>query len=197
MLTMNSLVPFAFSAPVRLEILSNTPGRIRLRFLPECRDPELMNQVSEAARLMLDSVKTVRLNPTIGTLTVIYGAGTVDITELDQTLTAFGIEFVTETSKLADTNASEQLKQVLSGWNNRVNHATGGTSDLRFLIPLLLGLLSLRQILNKNSPRLRLAPWYMLAWYAFDSFMQLNRANGAVLKHESTSPTISSSKIAK
>lgn len=174
--TANQLFPMNLSSPVRLEILSNTSGRIRLRFLPECRDLELMTEVSTTARLMLGSAKTVRLNPTIGTLTITYETGELDITELGQTLTALGIEFVTETPNVAGANVSEQLKQVVSGWNKRVNHATGGTSDLRVLVPFFLGLLALRQVLNKNSPRLRLAPWYMLAWYAFDSFMQLNRS---------------------
>jgi hypothetical protein len=30
-----------------------------------------------------------------------------------------------------------------------------------------------RQMVSK-SPRLNTAPWYVLAWYAFDSFMKLN-----------------------
>jgi hypothetical protein len=51
--------------------------------------------------------------------------------------------------------------------------ATAGSVDLRFLFPLLLSLLALRQIFTK-SPGLKTSHWYVLAWYAFDSFMKLN-----------------------
>jgi hypothetical protein len=40
-------------------------------------------------------------------------------------------------------------------------------------MPLFLSLLALRQLFSK-SPRLKTAPWYILAWYAFDSFLKLN-----------------------
>jgi len=45
--------------------------------------------------------------------------------------------------------------------------------DLRFLFPLILTLLALQQLFSK-SPCLNTAPWYILAWYAFDSFLKLN-----------------------
>jgi hypothetical protein len=45
--------------------------------------------------------------------------------------------------------------------------------DLRFLFPLSLSLLALRQLLVKGW-QLELIPWYVLAWYAFDSFIKLH-----------------------
>jgi hypothetical protein len=49
--------------------------------------------------------------------------------------------------------------------------ATDG-QDLRALLPLGVGLLALRQALRGRG-RLDDAPWYVLGWYAFDSFWKL------------------------
>jgi hypothetical protein len=51
--------------------------------------------------------------------------------------------------------------------------ARGTGSDLRLLAPLTLGLLALRRA-ARNGPRLGDAPWYVLAWYAWESYTKLN-----------------------
>nr|OEJ74038.1 hypothetical protein BH720_16560 [Desertifilum tharense IPPAS B-1220] len=86
----------------------------------------------------------------------------------------------TPTGKLT---ATTKLTRAIARLNQRVNLATEGTMDLRFLFPLLLALLSLRQMFSK-SPRLNTAPWYILAWYAFDSFMKLNSQEDKVATPE-------------
>ena len=61
-------------------------------------------------------------------------------------------------------------------FNKKFEQATSGEVDLRFLFPLGLSLLAVRQILVKGW-QLELIPWYVLAWYSFDSFIKLNGAN--------------------
>ena len=51
--------------------------------------------------------------------------------------------------------------------------ATGG-HDLRLLVPMGFAVLSLRQ-LRRGDQRLRDAPWYLLGWYAFESFTKLQQ----------------------
>jgi hypothetical protein len=48
-----------------------------------------------------------------------------------------------------------------------------GRADLRTLLPVGLGALAVREVL---SGRAVAAPWYVLAWYAFDSFTRFRQA---------------------
>ncbi len=57
--------------------------------------------------------------------------------------------------------------------NKRVSHATEGVIDLRMLVPAGLAALSLRQLL-RTGPQLARMPWYVLAYYAFDTFIKLH-----------------------
>jgi hypothetical protein len=57
----------------------------------------------------------------------------------------------------------------MSDLNEQVRQATNGFADLQMLLPLGLGALALKQLLDKG-PELEELPWYTLAWYAFDSF---------------------------
>ncbi len=59
-----------------------------------------------------------------------------------------------------------------------INRAVGQRlpGDLRLLVPLALGLLSLRQF-ARGDDRLSEAPWYLLAWYASESFSKLQPAS--------------------
>jgi len=73
---------------------------------------------------------------------------------------------------------SETATGVMSAMaelNERVRWMTNGAADLRLLLPLGLGALALRQVLDKGF-ELEEIPWYTLAWYAFDSFVKLHNS---------------------
>lgn len=57
--------------------------------------------------------------------------------------------------------------------NASVSRATQGHVDLRVLFPIALGGLAVRQV-TRQGLGLRNAPWYVLAYYAFDSFVKLH-----------------------
>jgi Heavy metal associated domain 2 len=76
--------------------------------------------------------------------------------------------------------AERSVSQVAAGLERRfatadasVLRATRGVVDLRMLLPIGLAGLSLRQ-LARTGPQLKAIPWYVLAYYSFDSFLKLH-----------------------
>jgi hypothetical protein len=71
------------------------------------------------------------------------------------------------------SEAASSVADAIADLDQRVHQATNGLVDLRFLFPLGLALLAIRQLRVKGL-QLDIVPWYVLAWYAFDSFMKLH-----------------------
>lgn len=71
------------------------------------------------------------------------------------------------------SEAANDLVHAVADLNEQVRQATEGRVDLRFLIPLGLGSLAVHQLL-RNGLEIEGAPWYVLAYYAFDSFIKLH-----------------------
>ena len=61
---------------------------------------------------------------------------------------------------------------ALTRANALVEARTAGT-DLRALVPVGLGMLALRQFV-RGEQRLVDAPWYVLAWYASETFQKFH-----------------------
>ncbi|MES1023619.1 DUF5132 domain-containing protein [Gloeocapsa sp. BRSZ] len=72
-----------------------------------------------------------------------------------------------------NSGASEYIIDVFTEFNAQVKEMTNGVADLRLLLPLGLSAIALRQLLTKGL-QIEEIPWYVLAWYAFDSFTKLN-----------------------
>lgn len=71
------------------------------------------------------------------------------------------------------SDISRDFINVISDINDDVGRLTNGVADLRLLLPLGLSLLAIRQLINRGL-QIEQIPWYILAWYAFDSFIKLN-----------------------
>lgn len=71
------------------------------------------------------------------------------------------------------SRSAQELWRRLGAADRRVDVATDGAVDLRMLAPMAIGALSLRQLL-RTGPQLSRMPWYMLAYYAFDTFHKLH-----------------------
>jgi len=165
-------LPATISLPIPLQVLSRTPERIRVRLAAEYREPEVMEQIAQAMKQLVASLRQVKTTPQTGSLTLYLDpeAGSGD--ELFGRLEQMGlIEIAPDSSDLP--SATRQLTGLMSTWNQRVNQWTEGTADLRFLVPMAFAMLAFRRFLV-NGGGLKSAPWYLLAWYAFDSFMKLN-----------------------
>ena len=56
--------------PIQVEVLSSTPGRVRLRVCPQQREPEMMAQIARSLKEFSSQVYEVRTNPPTGSMTV-------------------------------------------------------------------------------------------------------------------------------
>ncbi|WP_228054719.1 DUF5132 domain-containing protein [Gloeocapsopsis crepidinum] len=72
-----------------------------------------------------------------------------------------------------NSRATEYIIDAFKDINTQVRQATNNMADLQLLLPLGLGAIALRQLLTKGL-QIEEIPWYVLAWYAFDSFIKLN-----------------------
>jgi hypothetical protein len=81
---------------------------------------------------------------------------------------------VDDSASLPLSETSRQVKWVFRDVNLRLAERTGGRWDLRSVMPAALGVLAVRQLIN-DFGNWGTAPWWVLAWYAFDSFYKLNQ----------------------
>jgi hypothetical protein len=163
------------SAPISFQVVSRTPGRLRLRICRQYRESEKMAEIASILPAFFPQIEEIRSNAQTGSLTVYYAPEAIALEEVLPQLQNFGVVLEDAPKALPETSqAAANLTGVLAALNQRVKQVTAGEVDLRFLVPLFFGLLALRQAFLK-SPRLKTAPWYVLAWYAFDSFLKLNR----------------------
>ncbi|MBE9049431.1 DUF5132 domain-containing protein [Nostocales cyanobacterium LEGE 11386] len=72
------------------------------------------------------------------------------------------------------SEVAQDFLNVMSDFNSDVSRMTNGVADLRLLVPVVLGLFTIRQLL-KQGLQLEEIPWYVLAWFTFDTFVKLNK----------------------
>ncbi|MEA5572683.1 HMA2 domain-containing protein [Calothrix sp. UHCC 0171] len=165
--------------PVHIQVLSITPGRIRLKVSHKQRQPEIMAEIVSALKAFFPQIQEVKTNPQIGSITLYYEGEIHSFADILTELNDFGI-IVNDTSSISPgkSQAAAAVTSAMGYLNQRVKQTTNDYVDLRVLFSSFLALLALRQWLVKG-PSLKAAPWYVLAWYAFDSFMKLNNSSDA------------------
>lgn len=84
-----------------------------------------------------------------------------------------------------DSELAQTIMQGMTDVDTRIRELTNGTVDARSLTSLFLGGFALRQLLVKG-PQLDDLPWYVLAWYALDSFVKFHDRHSPLLSGETT-----------
>jgi hypothetical protein len=131
---------------------------------------------AEQALTGLSGVQQVRPNPLASSLVVLYDRARVDAPAVLAALARAGLRLAepspVEVSVLEDGSAlGRSVQDFFGNFDERVARLTGGTADLRTLVPLGLAALAVREIM---AGRVAAAPWYTLAWWAFDAFYKLH-----------------------
>jgi hypothetical protein len=72
----------------------------------------------------------------------------------------------------SETAAS--IRRAFHQVDARLSELTNRRWDLRTVVPVAFGVLALRQLI-RDFGNLPAMPWWVLAWYAFDSFWKLNQ----------------------
>ncbi|ARV63358.1 hypothetical protein BZZ01_32660 [Nostocales cyanobacterium HT-58-2] len=161
------------SQSIPMQILSSTPGRLRLRVAPSHRQVGEMQRIASA--LEADpNVNQVRTNIQNGSIVIYHGTQDASLDNIFATLQDLGI--ILGNITIGKTDAAAEVSNAAADLNNRVKQATNNAVDLRILFPLGLAILAIRQFMIQGL-RLERIPWYVLAWYAFDSFIKLHGTN--------------------
>ncbi|WP_199247263.1 HMA2 domain-containing protein [[Phormidium] sp. ETS-05] len=161
------------------QIISQTPGRIRLRLPASTRESGGVESLTNLLKKK-PGITRIRSNPDTGSLTIFYSEDTLSFPQLSDILGECGlllttpeVESTQEITTGSFSEAATEITAAVAALNQRVNRVTDGAADLRFLVPLGFGTLALRQLLLKGI-QLDIIPWYVFAWYAFDSFIKLH-----------------------
>jgi hypothetical protein len=117
------------------------------------------------------AIYRIRTNVAAGSLTVYYAKEHLNEPEIYEILRDRGIIF--EAVERGKSAMAESLTNTVTDFNQRFGRATDGAIDLRFLVPLSFAALAIRQF-RVQGWNIEIIPWYVLAWYAFDSFIKLH-----------------------
>jgi hypothetical protein len=161
------------SKAILTKIVSDTPGRLRLRVARCHRQPEQMQRIAHALEAQ-PNISQVRTNVSHGSIVINHDGKDRSLENVVGTLVDLGIIFADVTEDKSD--AAVDVSGAVVDLNKRVEQATNGAVDLRFLFPLGLSFLAIRQLVAKGL-QFETIPWYVLAWYAFDSFIKLHGVN--------------------
>ncbi|MDZ8236542.1 MAG: hypothetical protein RMZ69_05080 [Nostoc sp. ChiQUE01a] len=167
------------SKPISAKIVSNTPGRLRLRIALPHRQNAKIQRIANVLAAQ-PHINQVRTNIHHGSIAIEHDAKDDTLKNVIDTLTDLGVIFADITE--GNSEAAVGITNAVFNLNKKVELATNGEIDLRVIFPLGLSILALRQLLAKGL-QFEIIPWYVLAWYAFDSFIKLH----GVSKPQSTS----------
>ena len=165
------------NSSIQGHIISQTPGRIRMRVAHAHRQKHKLVPVVSALKEKL-AIYHVRANLHSGSITVFHSKEHLNSEDIRQILRDLGLIFhdIIEEPLMAThghSGAAAEVSRVAGDLNQRVRRLTKGSIDLRFLLPLSFAVLACRQLVVKGL-QFELIPWYVLAWYAFDSFIKLH-----------------------
>ncbi|QIZ71106.1 HMA2 domain-containing protein [Oxynema aestuarii] len=170
---------------IPVQLLSASPGRIRLRVESFYRNRDTLEAIATRLRAGL-AVDRLRSNMQTGSLTIFYPSESLSVAEAIVRLEDLGFPCITPPRHPPGdrSQAADEIVDVMTVFNSKVKQMSEGTVDLRFLVPLSFTLLALRQLTLKGW-QLDVIPWYVLAWYGFDSFIKLHYSNGGSTLRES------------
>jgi hypothetical protein len=164
---MKVLLPDIASQPIEIDIVSNTPGRVRLKVDREHRLPEILTKIATALTTFAE-LDRVRTNINNGSLTIYYNPEKVNFAELISQLHSFGVILDDLPENITKNSGA------IAGIDRKVKQATEESLDLRSLFTTLLSIFALRQF--SKVPAFRNLSWFIFAWYIFDSLIEFNRS---------------------
>jgi Heavy metal associated domain 2 len=157
---------------ITTKIVSDSPGRLRLRIGSKNRKAGDIQKIVAALEAH-PNITQVQTNISQGSITIKHEGEDSHENTL-AALKDLGIIF----GDIAEgkSEAAAEVSNAVVDLNKRVRESSDGLVDLRFLFPLGLGCLSIRQLMIKGL-QFDIIPWYVLAWYSFDSFLKLHAAS--------------------
>lgn len=163
------------SMPKHTHIASSTPSRTRIKLSQKRRNSNEITRIVTALK-QNPQVLEIRVNDQTGSLVIHHAAHKGVLENIEAVLQDLGIILASTLEMPGVVGKSEMashLTQAITDLNQQVGQTTNGVVDLRFLVPLGFSALAIRQLI-RNGLQIEMAPWYVLAYYAFDSFLKLH-----------------------
>lgn len=175
-------------SPIYARVISQTPGRIRLRVNRPHRQKHKLETIADALKKRVE-IYRVKTNIPNGSITVHHGRELLTGEDIRAIVEDLGIIFAEieeiPISLNGKSSAAAGISKATTDLNQRVKKITQGAIDLRFMMPFCFAVLSLRQLWLKGL-QFETIPWYVLAWYSFDSFIKLNQLEELVPEDSSS-----------
>ncbi len=164
------MTPGEAQPKLRAEIASVVPGRIRLRMQ---RGPEMLVELTALAQTLESSpaIAQVTARPHSASVVIEFDPGEEALVEAH--LDGLGVSGRQSTTGSPLRDPAAAIRNAATAIDLAVAQTVPG-AGLRLLVPLTLGLLSVRQLF-RGDDRLSDAPWYLLAMCAADSFSRLQQ----------------------
>jgi len=162
-------------------VVSDVPGRIRIKLHPSKRSPVLMTGIKDRLNSH-EGVHHVKLNNSTGSITVRYDRNRHStqsvlglLEDLDTVFQSLGHEAETANPEewMGDDFASAGVVEALNDLNRRIRGATGIPVNLKILMPLLFAGAGLWSISRKGL-MIEAVPGWLFLWLAFDMFVKLH-----------------------
>lgn len=161
------------------QVISHTPGRTRFKLPPHRRSYQEMERIASGLQAHPD-VHDVQFNTQAGSVLVHHDPHRSNVHEMKDVMRDLGVVFadVSGTSDLLSVGTSGgensfDFTSAISDLNQQVLAITNGVVDLRYIVPLGLGGLAVLQLLTFGW-QFDLVPWFVLAYFAVDSFIKLD-----------------------
>ncbi|MBV9387238.1 MAG: hypothetical protein JOZ78_12515 [Chroococcidiopsidaceae cyanobacterium CP_BM_ER_R8_30] len=161
------------------QVVSHTPGRTRFKLPPHRRNYQEMERIASGLQSHPD-VQDVQFNTQTGSILVHHDAQHSDLQEMKGVMRDLGVVFadLTGSADLLSVGSSGgegsfDFNSAISDLNQQVLALTNGIIDLRYVLPIGLGALAVFQLMTFGW-QFDVVPWFVLAYFAIDSFMDLN-----------------------
>jgi hypothetical protein len=162
--------------PKRTRIASSIPGRTRIKV---SRKRQTKAEMDRIARALQEHFGDVEAHTNVQTGSILVRHPHQRTEQISSILEDLGVILgsvadIHIPDVEAKTGVDFDLADAVADLNRRVGFATGGLIDLRVIIPLGFGALAWLQLLRRGL-QFEAAPWYLLAYAAFDSFVKLHQ----------------------
>ncbi len=164
----------------RGRVVHAVPGRVRVKLNREELSDDQGDEL-RSALLAIPGVRDIQANARTGSVVIQYDpaeldvAGLINLARAANVLALDALEASPYAGKrMPPSLTAQRISHTVHEVDVRLAELSGGRWDLRSVVPVAFGVLAARAII-RDVGALGSAPWYVLAWYAFDSFWKLNQ----------------------
>ncbi|MBD2493404.1 HMA2 domain-containing protein [Nostoc sp. FACHB-280] len=157
------------STPIYIQVVSQTPGRLRLRISPQNPEQAEIQLTANYLKTFFPQVEQLKVNSQTGSVTF-YADTDTNFPEILDKLQTQGI-IILELPR--EKTQSVNFTTSLSALNEQVKKITKESVDLRIIIPFTVVAIALQRILPPLA-RWKTTTLYLLLWYGLESLVKLS-----------------------